>query len=117
MSNRSILDAATLREARVTLAIHGGTLADKGYVGGSGAKEAYDGGEYHPDYVTALRCIDRMIPRPVVRETDSRKFKWIHSAYEEFQCPQCGAALIAPEDEAASDVIFHCQNCGQAVEW
>lgn len=70
-----------------------------------------------PRYKNILRCIDRMIPRPVVRETDSRKFQWEHSAYEEYQCPQCGAALIALEDEMASDVIFHCQNCGQALEW
>lgn len=113
----SLFDAARLSKAWLTLLIHGGTLAGKGYVGGSGAKEAYNGNEYHPDYVTALRCIERMIPRPVVIETDNRKFQWQHSADSEYQCPLCGSPLIALEDEVASDVMLHCQNCGQALEW
>lgn len=109
MSEHSLLTETTLREARNVIAAHGSILPC--------VKETYDSEEYPPSYVTALRCIDRMIPRPVVRETGSRKFQWEHSAYDEYQCPQCGAPLIALEDEVASDVIFHCQNCGQAVEW
>ena len=70
-----------------------------------------------PAYKNALRCVERMIPRPVHLETDSRKFQWEHSADSEYQCPLCGSPLIALEDEVAPDVIFHCQNCGQALEW
>jgi len=114
------LDAATLREARVTLEIHGGTLADKSYVGGSGAKEVYNGGEYHPDYVIALRCIDRMIPRRVHEEYDTRLFQSRYNdGWREYQCPECRGALndCVPEDETISDVIFYCPFCGQALEW
>lgn len=67
MSEHLLLTEAELREARNVIAAHGSILPC--------VKETYDGEAYPPSYVTALRCIDRMIPRPVVHETDNRKFQ------------------------------------------
>lgn len=106
------LDAATLREARGVIAAHGSILPR--------AKETYDGGEYPPSYVAALCCIDRMIPRRVHEEYDTRLFQSRYNdGWREYQCPECKCALddCVPEDEVISDVIFYCPFCGQALEW
>ena len=70
-----------------------------------------------PECKIALACIDRMIPQAVYEERDSRIFQSLHSDYVEYQCPLCHYPLEASEDEMASDVIFYCPYCGQAVEW
>lgn len=108
MSEHSILTEPELREARVMLAIHGSTLAGKGYVGGLGRGETYDGNEYHPDYVIALRCIDRMIPKePVIRSETAER------PYPAPFCPECGHILM---DEYNDNFNF-CPDCGQRIKW